>query len=370
MMNNIPSPCFVLEEQKLIQNLILLKKVQEQSGAKILCALKGFAMHSTFKLLNQYLESCAASSLNEARLCFEEFGKKAFTCAPAYIDSEFDELISYSEHITFNSIAQFEKYKNRCKSVSIGLRINPEHSEVATALYDPCATGSRMGITKANMPENLPKGVEGLHFHNLCEHNADALERTLGVITKHYDSLLKEAKWVNMGGGHHITREDYDLTLLIQLIKDFKSEYNIEVYLEPGEAIAWQTGFFKTTILDIVENGNIKTAVLDSSFTAHMPDCLEMPYQPEIEGSVANGGYNYRMGGMTCLAGDWMGDFSFDKPLEIGDEIIFKDMIHYTMVKTNTFNGINLPSIGILKQNGDFELVKSFGYEDYKGRLS
>ena len=370
----IPSPCFVLDEKLLIKNLILLEQIQQEAQIKILCAFKGFAMWRTFPLLRKYLSGATASSLHEAQLCHDTYGEKAHLCAPVYTEDEIDDIINISSHITFNSINQYYKYEKRSieKGLHIALRINPEYSEIETDIYNPCVPGSRLGITAQNMPEKLPEGITGLHFHSLCEQNADTLVRTLDEIEKKFSNYLKQISWLNIGGGHHFTREDYNVKLFINTIKKFKSKYELEIIAEPGEAIGWQTGYLVSTIQDIIESNTIKTAMLDVSFAAHMPDCLEMPYKPMVLESLGNNknNHSYRFGGNTCLAGDFMGNYHFPEPLEIGDRVIFDDMIHYTMVKTTTFNGVKLPSIGIIKSNGLFELVKSFGYQEYKGRLS
>jgi carboxynorspermidine decarboxylase len=378
--NQIPSPCFVLDESLLKINLEILNLVQEEAGVEIICALKGYAMWSTFPLIKQYLSGATASSLNEARLIYEEMGVEAHTYCPVYFENELDEILHYSSHVSFNSLSQFERFKEKVqnfrKPVSMGLRINPEYSEVETDLYNPAIPGSRLGITRDLMSDTLPEGVEGLHFHVLCENDSYVLERTLQKVEEKFSSLIKQAKWFNMGGGHHITRKDYDVKHLVQLLKDFKNRYpNLEkVILEPGEAVGWQTGYLVSTVQDIIDSKGIKVAMLDVSFSAHMPDCLEMPYKPRILGATdAQAGKTvYRMGGLTCLAGDYMGmgDYSFDEELKIGDLVIFDDMIHYTMVKTTYFNGVKHPAIGIWNEEGSFIPCRFFGYEDYKGKLS
>ncbi len=372
--SKIPSPCFVLNEQSLIRNLELLQKIQKQAGIKILCAFKGFAMWSTFPLLRKYLSGATASSLHEANLCFEMYGEKAHLCAPVYVDNEIEEITNISSHITFNSISQFERFSSIAekKNLQIALRINPEYSEVETDLYNPCVPGSRLGIIADDLPDILPDSVKGLHFHSLCEQNSDTLERTLKVVEEKFGKQLRQVSWLNIGGGHHFTRKDYDVNLFVETIKSFKKKYKLDIIAEPGEAIGWETGYLVSTVQDVINSHGIKTAMLDVSFSAHMPDCLEMPYHPRVFGAVESGTntISYRLGGHTCLAGDFMSNFHFEQPLEIGDKIIFDDMIHYTMVKTNTFNGVKLPSIGILKSDGSFKLVKDFGYEDYKSRLS
>jgi carboxynorspermidine decarboxylase len=371
--NEIPSPCYVLEEEKLLQNLRLMRHVQDSSGASIICALKGFAMHATFPTLNEYLQGATASSLHEARLVFEKMGVKAHTYCAAYIPADFVEIQQYSSHLTFNSLTQYERWKSHVNTeISCGLRVNPGYSEVETELYNPCAPNSRLGIARHLLGEELPEGIEGLHFHALCENDSYTLERVLKSFTEFYDSYLKKVKWVNFGGGHLMTKKGYDIEHLIHVLKNFKSQYpNIEeVILEPGSAVGWQTGYLMSTILDIVQNGTNPIAMLDVSFTCHMPDCLEMPYQPRILNTSENGSHEYFMGGMSCLAGDYMGTWKFDQALKVGDQIIFDDMIHYTMVKTSTFNGINLPSIGIWTKENNFQLLNSYGYEDYASRLS
>ena len=373
--SQVPSPCYVLDERLLRQNLQLLKYVQEQAGVQIICALKGFSMYSTFPLVRQYLAGATASSLNEARLAFEEMGSRAHVYAPAYREAEFDELLGYSSHITFNSWRQYEQFGERAAAagLSCGIRINPQYSEVETDMYNPCIAGSRLGVTRNQLPDQLPPTIEGLHFHTLCENNSYTLERTLAAVEERFGDLLHQVKWLNMGGGHLITRQDYDPEHLIGLLRAFKQRYpHLQITLEPGSAVGWQTGVLVSEVLDIIDSQGINVAILDVSFAAHMPDTLEMPYRPRITGAhhePVAGKPTYRMGGMTCLAGDYMGDYSFDEPLQIGQRLIFEDMIHYTMVKTTTFNGVGLPSIGIWHEDQRFELVKSFGYETFKDRL-
>ncbi len=374
--SEIPSPAFVLDESLLRKNLLLINSVQQESGCSIILALKGFSMFSVFRMVKQYLSGATASSLNEARLIVEEMGCKAHTYAPAYLDREFEDMMQYSSHLTFNSLAQWEQFKDRVNQhtpkISCGLRINPQYSEVTTDMYNPCIAGSRLGITRDQFSDTLPDGIEGLHFHTLCENDSFTLERTLQAVEARFGDLLHQAKWLNMGGGHLMTRKGYDHQHLIGLIKNLRNKYNIEVILEPGSAIAWQTGYLRSTVLDIIDSQGILVALLDVSFAAHMPDTLEMPYKPRILNATdaEAGKPTYRMGGMTCLAGDFMGDYSFEQPLKIGDTIVFDDMIHYTMVKTTTFNGVNLPSIGIWQENDTFRLVRSYGFESYKDRLS
>jgi carboxynorspermidine decarboxylase len=370
----IPSPCFVLDEKRLIENLELIRYIQKEAGIKILCAFKGYAMWSTFPLLRKYLSGATASSLHEAILCHEEYGEKAHLCAPVYMEEEIDQITDISSHITFNSLDQFKRFGSRAmeKGLKIALRINPEYSEVETDLYNPCVPGSRLGIIRKNFPEILPATITGLHFHALCEQNSDTLARTLDVVEEKFGHYLHQISWLNIGGGHHFTRKDYDTDLFIDRIKAFKEKYDLEIIAEPGEAIGWETGYLVSTVQDVISSNGISTAMLDVSFAAHMPDCLEMPYQPRVFGAITQkkGARPYRLGGHTCLAGDFMGPYFFDDPLEPGDKIVFDDMIHYTMVKTNTFNGVRLPSIGIIDQNKQFRLIKSFGYGEYRNRLS
>lgn len=371
-LSQIPSPCFVLDEKLLIKNLELLQKIQQDAQINILCAFKGYAMWSTFPFLRKYLSGATASSLHEAILCYEKFKQKAHVCAPVYLENEIEEITDISSHITFNSLSQFERFGPIAleKGLKTALRINPEYSEIETDLYNPCLPGSRLGISSKNLPKVLPNGIDGLHFHSLCEQNADTLTRTLRAVEEKFAGQLHQVSWLNIGGGHHFTRKDYDVELFVNIILAFKEKYNLKIIAEPGEAIGWQTGYLVSTVQDIIQANGINTAILDVSFSAHMPDCLEMPYKPSIYGATDKNTYTYRMGGLTCLAGDFMGDYYFASPLEPGDKIVFDDMIHYTMVKTNTFNGVKLPSIGIIRSNGSFELVKQFGYEDYKSRLS
>ena len=371
--DKLPSPAYVCEEELLENNLKLLKRVQDETGVKILLALKGFAMHSTFDLCKKYLKGCCASGLHEALLAKEEFGKEVHTYSPAFKDEEIDEIISISNHLVFNSFNQLKRYKDKAfKKVSLGVRLNPEYSSVEVDLYNPCAPNSRLGITKANFDESQLQYLEGFHFHALCEQNVDALKGALANFEKNFSLYFSQLKWVNFGGGHHITRADYDVEGLINLLKDFKARYpHLEVYMEPGEAIGWQTGYLVATVLDIVNNG-MDLAILDTSAEAHMPDTLAMPYRAMIRNSAVafEKKYTYRLGGNTCLAGDIIGDYSFDEPLKVGDRIILEDMIHYTMVKTTTFNGIKLPSIIIKNKDNSYKVIKNFCYNDYKSRLS
>ncbi len=376
--SKIPSPCYVLEETLLKENLTLIRRVKEESGANIILAFKGFAMWGAFPILNQYgFYQATASSLAEARLAVEELGSPAHTYAPAYTNDDIDEIAALSSHLTFNSLSQYERFIERAKKInatlSFGLRVNPEYSEVATDLYNPCAPGSRLGITSDKL-QNLPEGIDGLHFHALCESNASELKKVFASFEQRFGHLIPQIKWLNMGGGHLMTRKNYDVQELIDFLKSVKSKYpHLELILEPGSAFAWETGYLVSTIEDIVENHGTKTAILNVSFTAHMPDCLEMPYKPKVLEALPEpieGKPTYRLGGNSCLSGDYMGDWSFEKPLQIGDRLVFNDMIHYTMVKTCTFNGIKHPSIGIWSDESGFHLLREFGYEDYKNRLS
>ena len=369
----LPSPSFVCEQDLLENNLKLLKKIQEEADVNILLALKGFALYSTFDLCRKYLKGCCASGLHEAILAREEFGGEVHTYSPAFKDEEIDEIIELSNHLVFNSFNQLNQFKSKALGkTSIGLRINPEYSSVEVDLYNPCAVNSRLGITKENFQEDNLEGVEGLHFHALCEQNVDALEGALAAFEKNFSQYFSQLKWVNFGGGHHITRSDYDVEGLIKLLKDFKKRYpHLKVFLEPGEAVGWQTGYLVATVLDVIKNG-MNLAILDTSAEAHMPDTLAMPYRAQIRnaGNANEKEFTYRLGGNTCLAGDIIGDYSFDKPLKVGDKIILEDMIHYTMVKTTTFNGIKLPSIVIKVSDDCYEIVNNFGYNEYISRLS
>jgi carboxynorspermidine decarboxylase len=371
----IHSPAYVLEESLLINNLTLLQRVQREANVEIICALKGFSFYHVFPLIRQYLAGATASSLNEARLAFEEMGEKCHAYTPAYLPNEFDEFMKYASHMTFNSLNQVGQFALQAKSngISCGIRINPEYAEVETDMYNPCIAGSRLGIRRGDLGDTLPEGIEGLHSHTLCENDSFVLSRTLDVIDAKFGDLLHQVKWLNLGGGHLITRADYDVDHLIDTLKIFKSKYpHLDIILEPGSAVGWQTGFLKSTILDIVHSAGIDVAILDVSFAAHMPDTLEMPYKPRIRSASMEpvpGKPTYRFGGMTCLAGDYYGDYSFEEPLKIGDEIILEDMIHYTMVKTTTFNGVNLPDIGMIDRTGEFVRFKHFGYESFKDRL-
>ncbi|WP_025693208.1 carboxynorspermidine decarboxylase [Paenibacillus zanthoxyli] len=371
----VPSPSYVVDERLLVKNLELLNSVQERTGAHILLAQKGFSMHALYPLVGKYLKGVTSSSLFEARLGYEKMGKEVHAYAPAYVDSEFDELMKYSDHLVFNSFDQWRRYKDKVQSapkhISCGIRVNPEYSEIEIPLYDPCYNNSRLGVTLDNFRADELDGIEGLHFHTMCEQNSDTLERTIKVVDEKFGPYLKNMKWLNFGGGHHITRPDYDVETLIRCILYMKEKYNVQIYLEPGEAIALNTGYLVATVLDVVKNG-MEIAILDTSAECHMPDVLAMPYRPNIIGAGQPGEYEhtYRLGGLTCLAGDIIGDYSFKQPLKAGDRLVFLDMAHYTMVKNHMFNGVNLPSIVSYNEEEGIKVIRTFGYEDYSGRLS
>ena len=372
--DQVPTPAYVIDEAKLVNNLEILKSVQERTGCKVLLAQKAFSMYATYPLISQYLAGTTASGLYEAKLGREEFGGEVHVFAPAFKDADLEEILEIADHIVFNSERQLRKHVDKCRAVgvSVGLRINPECSTQGDhALYDPCAAGSRFGVRIDQFSEDLPDLVDGLHFHTLCEQNSDDLKTTLDAVEAKFGPYLHRIKWLNMGGGHHVTREDYDLDLLISSIQHMQETYGLEVYIEPGEAIALNAGYLVTEVLDIFENG-IETLVLDASATCHMPDVLEMPYRPPLRHGFEAGekAYTYRLSSNTCLTGDIIGDYSFEKPVEIGDKLYFEDMAIYSFVKNNTFNGIGLPSLVLMDKTGDCRIVKSFGYEDFKGRLS
>lgn len=372
--HQVPTPAYVIDEAKLVNNLEILKSVQERTGCKVLLAQKAFSMYATYPLISQYLAGTTASGLYEAKLGREEFGGEVHVFAPAFKDADLEEILEIADHIVFNSERQLRKHVDKCRvaGVSVGLRINPECSTQGDhALYDPCAAGSRFGVRIDQFSEDLLDLVDGLHFHTLCEQNSDDLKTTLDAVEAKFGPYLHRIKWLNMGGGHHVTREDYDLDLLISSIQHMQETYGLEVYIEPGEAIALNAGYLVTEVLDIVENG-IETLVLDTSATCHMPDALEMPYRPPLRNGFEAGEkeFTYRLSSNTCLTGDIIGDYSFEKPVEIGDKLYFEDMAIYSFVKNNTFNGIGLPSLVLMDQNGDCRIIKSFGYEDFKGRLS
>ncbi len=381
-----PSPAFVLDESRLRKNLELIDRVQKTAGVQVILAFKGFAMWSAFPLVRQYLSGATASSLGEARLCFEEMKAKSHTYAVAYSPREIGQILRFSSHISFNSLAQFKKYSKKAASagVSAGIRVNPEWSPVETALYNPAAAGSRLGECAENFKNGLPEGCEGLHFHVLCESTSHDLERVLENFERLFGPFLSkkdprtglpQLKWVNFGGGHLMTKKGYDTEHLISVLQKFRQRWpHLHVILEPGSAIAWDTGVLVTTVLDIVQNKGVKTAILDSSFTAHMPDTLEMPYKPRIEGADSEPSEKaknrFRLGGVSCLSGDFMSEYAFEKPLRVGQRLVLEDMIHYTMVKTTTFNGVTHPAICIAREDGRLETVRRFGYKDYKNRLS
>ncbi len=372
----LPTPCYVVDEGLLEKNLQILDSVQRRTGCRILLAQKGFSMFAAYPLVGKYLSGVTSSSLFEARLGREEMGKEVHVYAPAYVEAEFDELLSYCDHIVFNSFGQWLKYKDRVrgvqsKSIQCGIRINPEYSELKMPMYDPCYRNSRMGVTLANFRPDLLDGIDGLHFHTMCEQNSDTLERTVKVVDEKFGSYIRNMKWLNLGGGHHITRPDYDIDTLVRTILFLKEKYGVDIYLEPGEAVALNTGFLVARVLDIVENG-MQLAILDTSAACHMPDVLEVPYRPEIIGAGKPDEYahTYRLGGHTCLSGDVIGDYSFPQPLMPGDRLVFCDMAHYSMVKNNTFNGVNLPSIALYSESEGLRIIKRFGYADFRSRLS
>ncbi len=368
---NFPTPCYVLEEIKLLQNLRLLNSVHEKSRVEILLALKAFSSHTFFPIIKRYLNGASASSLNEARLIYEEMNYKAHVYAPAYIPKEFKALNQYTSHLIFNSLQQYHLYKDQVlEGISCGIRVNPNYSEIEVPLYDPCDRYSRLGVTHGMLADGLPEGIEGLHFHALCENNSYTLEKVLEALEMQFGKFLKEVKWLNMGGGHLITDKEYEVDHLVALLNAFQKKYNnLKLYIEPGSAVVWETGFLATTVLDIIKKEDVLIVILDTSFTCHMPDCLEMPYQPRVRGTSMEGTFKYILGGVSCLAGDQVGIYHFNEPLNVGDQVIFEDMMHYTMVKTTTFNGVNLPSFGMIKMDGSFETIDTFGFEAYKNRF-
>ena len=377
-MDQLPTPCYVIDEKKLKENLQILKEVREEAGCKILLAQKAFSCFYEYPLIGRYLDGTTASGLYEARLGKEEMGKENHVFAPAYKDADIKELGEICDHIIFNSFAQLRRHKDAVLGKSLGLRINPECSTQGDhAIYDPCAPGSRLGVTKEvfvreiEVEPELFDALDGLHFHTLCEQNADDLAKTLEAVEEKFGPWLSKIKWLNMGGGHHITRDDYDRKLLIKCIKHIRDTYGVEVYLEPGEAIALNAGYLVTEVMDIVENG-LSVLILDASAACHMPDVLEMPYRPPLKdsGNAGEKAFTYRLSSCTCLAGDVIGDYSFDKQIYVGDKLYFQDMAIYSMVKNNTFNGIPLPGIAVMKEDGDCELIRTFGYRDFKGRLA
>ena len=379
-----PSPSYIVEEEKLRRNLLHISQIAERAGVEFILAFKAFALWKTFPVFREYIAHTTASSLYEARLAFEEFGSKAHTYSPAYEASTFAEILKCSSHVTFNSLTQYARFYPMVleaeEKVSCGLRINPEYSEIETDLYNPCAPGSRFGILASELSEELPAGIEGFHCHNHCESSSHALARSLEVVEAKFGKWLDKIQWLNLGGGHLVNRKDYDADFLVDTLRGFKQRHpNLKVILEPGSAFAWQTGPLVSQVVDIVENSGVKTAIVNVSFTCHMPDCLEMPYWPAVRGAETLEGGDacghetepcvYRIGGNSCLSGDFMGYWRFEEPLEVGDFVIFEDMIHYTTVKTNMFNGIHHPSLCMLHQNGEMELLKEFCYEDYRDRM-
>ena len=375
--DELKTPCYVIDEGQLVRNLEILKNVEEETGCKILLAQKAFSCYYEYPLIGKYISGTTASGLYEARLGWEEMRKENHVFAPAYRQEDMEELVKICDHIVFNSFSQLEKYRDICKNVSVGIRINPECStQEGHAIYDPCAPGSRLGVTLSRFEEEVEKdpfvldGVEGLHFHTLCEQNSDDLAKTLAAVEERFGKYLHQMKWLNMGGGHHITREDYDVEQLIRLVRHMKETYNVEVYLEPGEAVALNAGYLVTEVMDIVDN-EIKILILDASAACHMPDVLEMPYRPPLRnsGEPKEKKYTYRLSSCTCLAGDVIGDYSFDNEVKVKDRLIFEDMAIYSMVKNNTFNGMPLPSIFAMDEKGECRMIRQFGYEDFKNRL-
>ena len=371
----VPSPCWLLQENRLIDNMRIISYIKDKSGAKVLLALKGYALWKSFDIIKPYLDGCCASGLHEALLADEEFGKEVHTYSPAFKDEDIVSIAQISHHIVFNSPSQFEKYSPKAleinPNISLGLRINPEFSQSPKEMYNPCGLYSRLGTTLSNIDEEVISQCDGLHFHALCEQDSTALEGVLEALEQKFGKYLHQMKWLNFGGGHHITKKGYDIDRLIELIIRFRDKYNLQIYLEPGEAIGWETGTLIATVIDIVNNG-IKIAILDISSEAHMPDTIIMPYRADVrDADVADKkAFTYRLAGNSCLAGDIMGDYSFDTPLKIGDRVIFEDQMHYTMVKATTFNGVKLPSIAIERVDESIEVVREFGYEDFKARLS
>ena len=373
--STLPTPCYVTDERLLVKNLEILKSVQDRTGCKILLAQKAFSMYSTYPLISKYLAGTTASGLFEAKLGKEEMpDSETHVYAPAYSEKDFAEIVTVADHIVFNSFAQYEKYyptvQKSGRKIEVGIRINPEYSEIETDIYNPCFKNSRLGTILAEFPETLPEGISGLHFHTMCEQGADVLERTIAVVEEKFGKYLYNLKWLNFGGGHHITRDDYDVEKLVQIVDHVQKKYDIQVYLEPGEAVALNAGYLVTEVLDTLKNG-MNLAILDTSAACHMPDVLEMPYRPNIIGAGMpdEKPYTYRFGGPTCLAGDIIGDYSFDKPLKAGDRLVFCDMAIYSMVKNNTFNGMPLPAIVLHTLDGENKIIKQFGYEDFKCRL-
>ncbi len=374
------TPIYIIEEKKLRRNLQLIANVARRADVEIILAFKAFALWKTFPIFREYISSTTASSLSEARLALEEFGAKAHTFSPAYTDDEIDEIVECSSHLSFNSLSQYERFHQRVAGkASIGLRVNPEYSEVETLLYNPCAPGTRFGVSAAKLPDTLPQDIEGFHCHCHCESGSDVLERTLVHIEEKFARWFPQLKWLNLGGGHLMTRKDYDVERLVRILQGLHDRYPwLKIILEPGSAFAWQTGPLVSHVVDIVEDKGIRTAILDVSFTCHMPDCLEMPYYPEVRGAkvitedsceTENSVHVYRLGGNSCLSGDFMSSWQFDHELQVGEEVIFEDMIHYTTVKTTMFNGITHPSIAMLHEDGTLEMLRTFSYADYRDRM-
>lgn len=381
VMADVQTPVYIVEENLLRANLSLIRDVAQRAGVEIIMAFKAFALWKTFPIIREYIGATTASSLGEARLAYEEFGSPAHTFSPAYTDREIAEIARCSSHLTFNSLSQYSNMAAKAREanpdLSFGLRVNPEYSEISTLLYNPCAPGTRFGVSADKLPDQLPADIEGFHCHCHCESGADVFQRTLVHIEEKFAKWFPQLKWINFGGGHLMTRKDYDVELLVSMMQDFHKRYPwLKIILEPGSAFAWQTGPLVAQVVDIVEDKGIKTAILDVSFTCHMPDCLEMPYQPEVRGAEAvdmeqaTEKNTYRLGGNSCLSGDFMGSWRFDHPLAIGEKLIFEDMIHYTTVKTNMFNGITHPSIYMLKSDGKLMKLRVFGYSDYKNRMN
>lgn len=379
--HQIPSPCYVMEEELLRRNLTLISDVATRANVEIILAFKAFALWRSFPIFREYISHTTASSLFEAMLAKKEFGSKAHTYSPAYTDEEFEDILECSNHITFNSLSQYARFAPKVNGkASIGLRVNPEYSEIETELYNPCAAGSRFGVLASDLPDVLPTDIDGFHIHCHCESGSDVFERTLQHIEEKFSKWFPQLKWINFGGGHLMTRKDYDIDLLVSTLNAFHSRYPwLKVILEPGSAFAWQTGTLVANVVDIVENAGVKTAIANVSFTCHMPDCLEMPYKPQIRNAVTldvedidtarRTPHTYRIGGNSCLSGDFLGLWQFDHDLSIGETLIFEDMIHYTTVKTTMFNGIAHPSIGLLRIDGTFELLRKYTYEDYRDRM-
>ena len=375
----IQTPVYIIEEERLRHNLALIREVACRTDSEWILAFKAFALWKTFPIFREYIHSTTASSLSEARLALELFGSKAHTYSPAYKDAEFQDIVRCSSHLTFNSLSQYERFHDRAGECSLGLRVNPEYSEVGTMLYNPCAPGTRFGVTADKLPGRLPGDIRGFHCHCHCESGADVFQRTLQHIEQKFSPWLPQIEWINFGGGHLVTRRDYDIELLVSIVQGFHRRWpHLKVIFEPGSAFAWQTGPLVSSVVDVVEDRGIRTAILDVSFTCHMPDCLEMPYYPEVrsarhiepqEGLVPDGPDVYRLGGNSCLSGDYMGYWQFDHELQVGQQVVFEDMIHYTTVKTTTFNGIQHPSIAMLRADGTMQLLRQFTYEDYRDRM-